>query len=227
VQVYVLSESRLLAEYLRRPLSAAGHDAPSFDDPTTLRQALFDAPPRAVFLPRRHRSADPLALITEIKTDPRTRGVAAIVFSPEEDDAEVAREVRADGFLRVPFTAAEVLDVLGVTTRSRKLVVLADDSDLIHRHTVPILENAGYEVVGAHDGVEALALVRERRPDLVITDVEMPGPNGYEVCRSIKESPELGHIPVVICSALGEAADLERGFDAGADAVEGGVEVAG
>ena len=217
MQVYVLSESRLLAEYLRRPLSAAGHDAPSFDDLAVLRQALIDAPPRAVFLPCRHRDADPLALVAELKAQAGTRGVAAIVYSPEEDDAEAAREVRADGFLRVPFSATDVLEVLGMTTRSKKLVVLADDSDLIHRHTVPILEGAGYEVVGAHDGVEALALVREQRPDLVITDVEMPGPNGYEVCRTIKESPELGHIPVVICSALGEAADLERAFDAGAD----------
>lgn len=217
MQVYVLSESRVLAEFLRRPLSAAGHEAPSFDDPAALRRALAEAPPRAVFVPRRHRDADPLELVAELKADARTRGVAAIVYSPEEDDAEAAREVRADAFLRVPFSSSEILEVLGMTTRTAKLVVLADDSDLIHRHTVPILEAAGYEVVSARDGVEALALVRERRPDLVITDIEMPGPSGYEVCRTIKESPETGHIPVVICSALGEAADLERGFDAGAD----------
>ena len=217
MQVYVLSESRVLAEFLRRPLAAAGHEAPSFDDPAALRRALGEALPRAVFVPRRHRGTDPLALIAELKADARTRGVAAIVYSPEEDDAEAAREVRADAFLRVPFTATEILEVLGMTTRAKKLVVLADDSDLIHRHTVPILEAAGYEVVSAKDGVEALALVREKRPDLVITDVEMPGPSGYEVCRTIKESSETSHIPVLICSALGEAADLERGFDAGAD----------
>src|SRR5581483_9341551 len=119
------------------------------------------------------------------------------------------------GFLRVPFDGAEVLHALGAATREKRLVLLADDSTLIHRHTVPILEEAGYEVVSACDGDEAVALAAERRPDLVITDVEMPGRDGYAVCRALKARDP--HLPVIICSARGEAADLERGFDAGAD----------
>jgi DNA-binding response OmpR family regulator len=82
---------------------------------------------------------------------------------------------------------------------------------------VPILEEAGYDVVSAHDGEEALRLCDERAPDLVITDVEMPKVDGYQVCKTIKESQRPAPIPVIICSALGEAQDLERGFDAGAD----------
>ena len=74
----------------------------------------------------------------------------------------VARDVDADGYLQVPFSDAEVLDVLGATRAKRKLILLADDSPLIHRHTVPILEEAGYEVVSAHDGEEALERSRER-----------------------------------------------------------------
>src|SRR5690606_10204769 len=111
----------------------------------------------------------------------------------------------------------EVLDALGATTRGRKLVLLADDSPLIHRHTVPILAEAGYEVVSAMDGTEALELCRARPPDLVITDIEMPRLDGYAVCAAIKGDPDLAHTPVLIASSLGEAADLERGFDAGAD----------
>jgi DNA-binding response OmpR family regulator len=88
---------------------------------------------------------------------------------------------------------------------------------MIHRYTVPILEDDGFDVMSAHDGAEALALARANSPDLVITDVEMPKLDGYGVCKAIKSDPATAHVPVMICSSLGEAADLERGFDAGAD----------
>ncbi|HEX4461303.1 MAG TPA: response regulator, partial [Polyangia bacterium] len=144
---------------------------------------------------------------------------ACVLVSPDEGDRGDARLVSA-AFLRVPFSAGELLDAVGAATRGRKLVLLADDSALIHRHTVPILEEAGYDVVSAFDGAEALELIDERKPDLVITDVEMPKLDGYGVCKAIKERCAAGQLPptpVIICSALGEAADLERGFDAGAD----------
>jgi len=142
---------------------------------------------------------------------------AAIVVGVSTADRSIARDVDADGYLQVPFTDAQVLDVVGATTRAKRLILLADDSPLIHRHTVPILEDDGYEVRSANDGVEALELIEIHHPDLVITDVEMPRLDGYGVCKAIKDNPATAHVPVLICSSLGEATDLERGFDAGAD----------
>jgi len=72
-------------------------------------------------------------------------------------------------------------------------------------------------VISAHDGAEALQIALELHPDLVITDVEMPKMDGYTLCKALKTAPETAHLPVLICSSLGEATDLERGFDAGAD----------
>jgi CheY-like chemotaxis protein/class 3 adenylate cyclase len=72
-------------------------------------------------------------------------------------------------------------------------------------------------VVSAADGEEGLARAAARRPDVVITDVEMPVLDGYGLCKRLKGEPSTAHVPVLICSALGEAHDLERGFDAGAD----------
>src|SRR5204863_2018098 len=123
------------------------------------------------------------------------RPVAAIVVGVAPADRRLARDVDADGFLLVPFSDAEVLDVLGATTRARKLVLLADDSPLIHRHTVPILEDEGYEVRSAADGAEALALARALTPDLVITDVEMPEVDGYGVCKALKADPATARVP--------------------------------
>jgi CheY-like chemotaxis protein/class 3 adenylate cyclase len=82
---------------------------------------------------------------------------------------------------------------------------------------VPILEDDGYEVYSANDGAEAIELAKLHKPDLVITDIEMPKLDGYGVCKTLKDDTATAHVPVMICSSLGEAADLERGFDAGAD----------
>ncbi|WP_428261379.1 response regulator [Haliangium sp.] len=141
--------------------------------------------------------------------------VQIVVLGPDPADLDLVRAVGADAFLPVPFSDAEVLAAVGARGRGRPRVLLVDDSALIHRHTAPLLEDAGYEVVSAHDGAGALALCERALPDLVITDVEMPSMDGYALCKALKQRAP--HLPVLICSTLGEAADLERGFDAGAD----------
>jgi adenylate cyclase len=143
------------------------------------------------------------------------RELSVIVVGPAEADRAAARAAGADGFLLVPFADADVLAVLRAANRGQRRILLVDDSPLIHRHTAPILEDAGYQVVSAADGAEALDRFAERTSDLVITDVEMPAMDGYALCKAIKQRAP--HVPVLICSTLGDAADLARGFDAGAD----------
>ncbi len=79
------------------------------------------------------------------------------------------------------------------------------------------LSNQGYEVVTARNGMEALEKIRKDSIDLVLLDVMMPGMDGYEVCRRIKENEETRIIPVVMVTALKEMEDKIRGIEAGAD----------
>lgn len=135
-------------------------------------------------------------------------------------DLEACEQARQSGFRRVlslPFQGRELLSIIEDTARGRLRVLLVDDSDLVHRHTVPILKDAGYDVEEAWDGVAGLDCVRRASPDLLITDVEMPKMDGFELCRRVKRDPVTARIPVVICSSLGQAENLEQGFDAGAD----------
>ena len=201
------------------PMVIAGDCVTAVATAAELEARLAELAPRAALLPRRLPDRELAAAIAALRASPSAAGapIAAIVVGTASADRKLAHQIDADGFLRVPFSDAEVLDVLGATTRAKKLIVLADDSPLIHRHTVPILEDEGYEVVSASDGAEALELVRGRAPDLVITDVEMPRLDGYGLCKALKADAATAHLPVLICSTLGEAADLERGFDAGAD----------
>jgi putative two-component system response regulator len=96
-------------------------------------------------------------------------------------------------------------------------IVVADDAPANVRLLQRLLEPDGYHVLPASDGLTALDLVREHLPDLVLTDVRMPGCDGFEVCRQIKETRETRLIPVVLMTGASERDDRLRAFDAGAD----------
>lgn len=99
---------------------------------------------------------------------------------------------------------------------SRRILVVDDDPRLLHVVAM-YLSIEGYEVDTAGNGEEGLRLLEQRRPDLVILDVMMPGIDGLEACRRIKSNPETRAIPVVLFTALSRTDDVENGRAAGAN----------
>ncbi len=73
-----------------------------------------------------------------------------------------------------------------------------------------------YDVAVAMDGESALEAVEEDPPDLILLDIMMPGMNGFDVCKQLKDNPETANIPIIFLSALTEAKEKERGLDLGA-----------
>jgi two-component system chemotaxis sensor kinase CheA len=102
------------------------------------------------------------------------------------------------------------------TSKARVLVV--DDTEAVRELERTILERAGYDVVTAGDGKEALVRIAERAPDIVLTDVEMPELDGLQLVQAIRATPRIAGIPVVIVSTLAADDDRLRGLGAGADA---------
>ena len=98
-----------------------------------------------------------------------------------------------------------------------RTVLVADDDEDILQLVSFRLERAGYKVVTAADGQQALAAAREHQPDLAVLDVMMPGLNGYEVTRRLRADPATAAIPVILLTARVQEADVSRGFEAGAD----------
>jgi len=99
----------------------------------------------------------------------------------------------------------------------RTTVLVIDDNSVICTLVRAHLEPE-YRVVEAHDGAEGYALARSILPDLVITDVMMPEVDGFELCRKIKEDPDVDHVPVVFLTARADLNDRVEGYDTGADA---------
>ena len=97
-------------------------------------------------------------------------------------------------------------------------ILLVEDDKFLSALLKTRLEKEKYTVIPAHDGPEALKLLREEKPDLILLDIILPGKSGFEVLEEIQSDPQLSDkksIPVVVISNLGQETDLERGKELG------------
>jgi DNA-binding response OmpR family regulator len=104
-----------------------------------------------------------------------------------------------------------------VSGNGQPLILIADDDPDILTLVSFRLERAGYSVVQARNGEEAVQLALEHEPDLAILDVMMPRVDGYEATRQLREHETTRLTPVILLTARVQESDIARGFDAGAD----------
>lgn len=96
-------------------------------------------------------------------------------------------------------------------------ILIADDEPAIATSLEYLLNKSGYETEVASDGEVALALAGTFKPDLIVLDLMLPRLSGLEVCRALRADPQQRHVKILMLSARGGAADLERGYAAGVD----------
>ena len=89
-------------------------------------------------------------------------------------------------------------------TAKKPIVLVADDDPEILNMLSLRLGKKGYTVIEAADGIQTLRHAREKRPDVVVLDVMMPGKNGWEVARELRSDPELRNVGIVMLTAIGE-----------------------
>lgn len=97
-------------------------------------------------------------------------------------------------------------------------VLVVEDTASEMELITTFLKESGYTVIGAVDAQEALNKVSQCRPDVIVTDVVMPGMSGFELCRSIKKNPETEKLPVIVCSSKNQEIDRLWAMKQGADA---------
>ncbi|MGA8212362.1 MAG: HD domain-containing phosphohydrolase [Candidatus Sulfotelmatobacter sp.] len=125
-----------------------------------------------------------------------------------------------NGEVRTTFQqeAASDQNMGGLPTRRRvPRILVVDDHPSIAGLMSQLLSLRGYDVVTAADAEEAEAEVRRQAPDLILSDVRMPGKSGYELCRVLKGDPATRLIPFVLITGLSDSADKLQGIEAGAD----------
>jgi DNA-binding response OmpR family regulator len=98
-----------------------------------------------------------------------------------------------------------------------RIVLIADDEWVVREMLSDKLTRAGYSVLLAHNGREALELARVHRPGIVVLDWVMPEMDGLTACRHLKADPATNAIPIIVLTARGQDSDREAGLAAGAD----------
>jgi two-component system alkaline phosphatase synthesis response regulator PhoP/two-component system response regulator VicR len=99
---------------------------------------------------------------------------------------------------------------------ARKILVVDDEPHIVRLVEVN-LQRAGYDVIKAMDGVEALEQVKAEKPDMVVLDVMMPRMDGFTVLKHLKADPETQEIPVIMLTAKAQDADIFKGWQSGVD----------
>jgi DNA-binding response OmpR family regulator len=100
----------------------------------------------------------------------------------------------------------------------KRKVLIADDEPNIVISLQYLMERSGYEIRTVTNGDDALRAAQDFRPDLMLLDVMLPRRNGFEVCQTIRESPELNQVKIVMLTAKGRETEITKGLALGADA---------
>lgn len=166
---------------------------------------------------------DGFGLCKRLKSNASTRGIPVIILSSLDSDRDIeqgfnvgaaAYVSKADANLQLNETIEKVLKQSRFS-RSRTILVV-DDSPLIRRFVKKALEEAGFRVMVAENGKEAFIRILEKRPDLIISDINMPVMDGIEFCKKIHADHQLAEIPFVIMSANSDRANMRRLLSFGA-----------
>lgn len=99
-----------------------------------------------------------------------------------------------------------------------KRILVVEDQEDNRRILRDLLDSAGFEMIEAEDGQQALVAVAEHRPDLILMDIQLPLVDGYEATRRIKANPELNSIPIIVVTSYALSGDEGKAREAGCDA---------
>jgi len=149
--------------------------------------------------------------------------VAVILVSTLSADLDIERgfEAGAAAYLPKPFRGEDLLHIVEdamhkTFVHQQQRILIVDDSSVIRTILARGLNESGFETVCAANGVEAFRLAREKKPDLVLTDLNMPEMNGMQLCRQLKHDSELHDLPLVVMSANGDKGTMRRMVSMGA-----------
>ncbi len=99
----------------------------------------------------------------------------------------------------------------------KKVILVADDSPTIRKFVTVALSVKGFEIISCCDGMEAIEALPTQKVDLVITDLNMPNVDGYELITSIRNNEAYKDLPIIVLSSLGNTEDIQKGLECGAN----------
>jgi len=168
---------------------------------------------------------DGISLCQRLKSETATRGIPVVIVSSFDSDHDINRGFEAGASAYVSKDEAkEVLyetveQILSKSDFKRKQVIMiVDDSNAIRLLVETGLSQAGFQIITAENGKAALEILENDKPDLILSDIDMPVMNGFEFCEAVHANPVLSSIPFVVMSANSDRGYMQRMLQHGAAA---------
>ena len=231
--IMVADDDTEFSDLVKMFLEANDYRPVVVNDPLLVLRRLKENKPDALLLDIMMPGKDGFAIMEEMQQHPETADIPIIVLSALRLDNYqergvltglpeiVARDIPGDLLLKLveEQTRDEAPAPAGgeAPKSDRPRVLMADDQTELLYLMKEMVEFAGFEVITATDGVEAMQAVFETNPDIIVLDYSMPRKNGLEVAQDLKNNPLFAHIPIIIVTAYGEKQAKLKGLGMGID----------
>ena len=225
-QVLVVDDNVTNLKLVSELLVFEGYDVLNAIDAEAAQVILANTLPDLILMDIALPGMDGLTLTRLLKSDPRTHGIRIVALTAfaMKGDEERALKAGCDGYITKPIDTralprliAEILPAAPAADAAMHILVVEDNASqlkLAHH----ILEGAGHEVNSAGSAEEALTLIKANRPQIVLLDLGLPGMDGLDLVRNLKEDPATRGIHVVALTAFPEEFQKKAAMAAGCDA---------
>lgn len=168
---------------------------------------------------------DGFSLCEKLKNIPGTRSIPVIILSSHDSDSDIDRgfQIGAAAYIQKSEASSHLQDTIDkvlrkATFQRERLILIADDSPTIRNIVEKGLAEAGFQVATAVNGKLALESIKSRRPDLILSDINMPEMDGIDFCKKVRSDPDLATIPFMVMSSNNDRAIVRRMLYRGASA---------
>lgn len=148
----------------------------------------------------------------------KVQNIAGVTITDEGKVVPVLDPFDMKNFLENTYKPSQIANLEQVDENKQHTIMIAEDSSTARMLLKTILESAGYLVKTSVDGAEALANLKTIKADLLVSDVEMPRMDGFELTKRLRHSEEFKNLPIVLCTSRGSKEDREHGIEVGANA---------
>jgi putative two-component system response regulator len=222
-RILIVDDSSTIRRALTKQLENSGAKVTQAEDGQRGLETALSAPFDLIISDVEMPNLDGFGLCEKLKCNPATKGIPLIILSSQDTEKDIERGFKAGASAYVSKSDAQNQlkgTIERVLEKSRfyrnRLILVVDDSSAIRRIVSQALSEAGFQVIACENGKQATRQIHEHRPDLILSDIDMPEMNGIEFCKKVHADPELAVIPFVIMSSNSDRAIMRRLLQLGA-----------
>lgn len=227
-RVLIIEDDPVLGSVITEKLNASGYEASLVTDGAVGIETVRTTHPDIVLLDILLPTKNGYEIMEEISRDESISKIPVVIISNSGQPVEIERMIKLgakDYLIKAQFTPEEVLEKVraqlphtnDTTVLAQKKVLVVEDDQFLSSVLLKKLQNENCAVAHAMTGEEAVAKSVSEKPDIILLDLVLPGANGLDILKTVKDNPETKSIPVVILSNLSQQEDIDRAKELGAE----------